>query len=112
MWWLERHAAMLKPARLVGALALAAMLGGCFEPLYGERSLAGGPGLKARMAAVDVFDTEPLPARHPLRTLPNVVATPHIGYVAEALYRTFYRDVVANIEAWLETAGRKYGGAD
>src|SRR5215475_8954034 len=54
MWSLDRRVAMLKPARLAGALALAALLGGCFEPLYGERSLAGGPGLKARMAAVDV----------------------------------------------------------
>ena len=52
MWWLERRAAMLKPFRLVGAFALAAMLGGCFQPLYGDRSLTGGEGLKARMAAV------------------------------------------------------------
>src|SRR5260221_2962399 len=54
MWWLERRAAWIRPARLAGAVALAALLGGCFEPLYGERSLAGGPGLKARMAAVDI----------------------------------------------------------
>ena len=54
MWWLERRAVMIRSARLAGALALAALLGGCFEPLYGERSLAGGPGLKARMGAVDV----------------------------------------------------------
>ena len=54
MWWLERRAALIRPARLAGALALAALLGGCFEPLYGERTLAGGPGLRARMSAVDI----------------------------------------------------------
>ena len=40
--------------RLLPALALAGLLGGCFEPLYGERSLAGGPGLRDRLAAVQV----------------------------------------------------------
>jgi phosphoglycerate dehydrogenase-like enzyme len=52
-------------------------------------------------AAVDVFDEEPLPASHPFRRLENVLATPHIGYVTEELYRTFYGDLVANIAAWL-----------
>jgi phosphoglycerate dehydrogenase-like enzyme len=53
-------------------------------------------------AAIDVFEQEPLPDDHPFRTLDNLLATPHIGYVTENLYRTFYGDVVANIAAWLD----------
>jgi phosphoglycerate dehydrogenase-like enzyme len=55
-------------------------------------------------AALDVFDQEPLPADHPFRTLPNVVATPHTGYVTEETYRVFFGDAAHDIEAWL--AGR------
>jgi phosphoglycerate dehydrogenase-like enzyme len=51
-------------------------------------------------AALDVFEVEPLPTDHPYRTLPNVLATPHVGYVSEELYRTFYSDTVSNIVAW------------
>ena len=52
-------------------------------------------------AAVDVFDAEPLPTGHPFRKLDNVLATPHIGYVTEDLYRTFYGDAAASIRKWL-----------
>ncbi|WP_194910943.1 D-2-hydroxyacid dehydrogenase family protein [Catenulispora rubra] len=51
-------------------------------------------------AAIDVYDIEPLPADHPLRTLPNALATPHIGYVSRDLYETFYGDAVADIIAF------------
>jgi phosphoglycerate dehydrogenase-like enzyme len=53
-------------------------------------------------AAIDVFEQEPLSADHPFRSMDNVLATPHIGYVAEGLYRTFYGGTVANISAWLD----------
>lgn len=52
-------------------------------------------------AALDVFDAEPLPDDHPYRTLPNVVATPHIGYVTRETYAIYYGDAVESIDRWL-----------
>jgi phosphoglycerate dehydrogenase-like enzyme len=56
-------------------------------------------------AAIDVYDTEPLPLDHPYRKLDTLLATPHIGYVSRGLYERFYRDTVSNIVAWLDARG-------
>jgi phosphoglycerate dehydrogenase-like enzyme len=53
-------------------------------------------------AGLDVFGTEPLPADAPLRTAPNTVLTPHLGYVTEGTYAVFYRDAVEDIRAWAD----------
>lgn len=61
-----------------------------------ERRIAG--------AGLDVFEDEPLPGDHPFRTLPNVVATPHIGYVTQDCYAIFYHDIVEDILAFMAGA--------
>ncbi|MGI5443411.1 D-2-hydroxyacid dehydrogenase family protein [Streptomyces shenzhenensis] len=55
-------------------------------------------------AGVDVFDIEPLPAGHPMRTAPRLLATPHLGYVSRANYATYYGQAVEDIQAYLAGA--------
>ena len=95
---------------LVGAAELALMKSTAWlvntsrGPIVDEAALI--EALQARRiagAALDVFEIEPLPADHPFRRLDNVLATPHIGYVTEELYRTFYGDAAASIAAWLDS---------
>ena len=51
-------------------------------------------------AALDVFDREPLPVDHPLRSAPRTVLSPHLGYVTDGTYRVFYGDAVEDVLAW------------
>jgi len=53
-------------------------------------------------AGFDVYDQEPLPLNHPLRSAPNVILTPHIGYVTDENYRSSYPQIVENILAYLD----------
>lgn len=69
-------------------------------PIIDEAALIDAVNRSAIRAAVDVYDSEPLPADHPIRETANTVLTPHIGYVADDEYEVFYRDAVEDIAAF------------
>jgi phosphoglycerate dehydrogenase-like enzyme len=86
--------ALLKPSAYLINTSRAAIVDqdALLDALYAGR-IAG--------AGVDVFDVEPLPADHPMRTAPRLLATPHLGYVSRANYATYYGQAVENIRAFL-----------
>jgi LPS-assembly lipoprotein len=58
MWWPEQRPAGNRFVRLAASLAVAACAGGCFQPLYADHSLDGGPSLRGALAAIDVRQIE------------------------------------------------------
>lgn len=86
-----RELAKLKHGAYVVNVARGGVIDG--EALYSQ--LAGG---HLAGAGLDVFCQEPLPVDDSILTLPNVIATPHIGGVTEASFRMIAKAVVANIE--------------
>jgi phosphoglycerate dehydrogenase-like enzyme len=92
---------------LVGADELAVMRRSAYLVNTARAGLVDTSALVAALVAggiagagLDVYDEEPLPAAHLLRTLPNVLATPHLGYVTEANYRGYFTGAVEDIAAW------------
>jgi phosphoglycerate dehydrogenase-like enzyme len=99
----ERTRGLLGAAELALMKSTAWLVNTSRGPIVDEAALiAALRASRIAGAALDVFDTEPLTADHPYRSLDNVVASPHIGYVTDATYRVFYGDTVENIRAWID----------
>jgi len=71
-------------------------------PLIEEAALLDALHAGRIHAALDVFAEEPLPPQHPLRTAPNTVLTPHLGYGTQDTFAQFYGESVENILAFLD----------
>ena len=93
---------------LIGATDIARMKPGAIlvntsrGPIVDEKALIEAVQARRIVAALDVFDREPLPANHPLRSAPNVVMTPHLGYGVQETWVGFYPQSVENALAFLD----------
>jgi phosphoglycerate dehydrogenase-like enzyme len=91
----ERELALLRPDAL--------LVNTSRGPIVDERALLAAL-LRGHLGGVglDVFDEEPLPVDHPLRTAPRTLLTPHLGYVTRDVYATFWAGVVEDVTAYLD----------
>ncbi len=93
---------------LIGAAEIARMKPGAIlvntsrGPIVDEAALIQAVQQGRIVAALDVFDREPLPPDHPLRKAPNTVLTPHLGYGVRETWQLFYPDSMENALAFIE----------
>ena len=93
---------------LIGAEDIARMKQGAIlintsrGPLIDETALVAAVQAGRIIAALDVYDKEPLPQDHPLRASDHTVLTPHLGYGVDETWRQFYPQSVENAEAFLD----------
>jgi D-3-phosphoglycerate dehydrogenase len=93
---------------VIGAADIARMKRGAIlvntsrAPLVDEAALVAAVREGRIVAALDVYEREPLPADHPLVACSHTVLTPHLGYSVLEVYRVFYQQHVENALAWLD----------
>lgn len=99
----ERTRSLLDAAAFAAMKPSAWLINTSRGPICDEDALAAACAQRTIAGAgLDAFGVEPLPADHPFRTLPNVICTPHIGYVSEQVYDVFYRHIAEDITAFLD----------
>jgi phosphoglycerate dehydrogenase-like enzyme len=101
----DRSRGLVGPAEIGQMKPTAVLVNTSRGPIVDEAALVDA--LQRRTiagAALDVFDDEPLPAAHPLRSLDNTVLTPHTGYVTWGCYEIFFREIAEDIRAWRDGA--------
>jgi len=93
---------------LVGAADIARMKHGAIlvntsrGPIVDEAALLQALHAGKIIAALDVYDREPLPPNHPLRKAPNTVLSPHLGYCVKETWDGFYPQMIENALAFLD----------
>lgn len=108
----DRSRGIVGPAEFASMKPGAIFVNTSRGPLADEAALLDALRSGRIVAGLDVFDVEPLPPGHPFATLPNVVLTPHLGYVVADTMALFYRDSVANIAAFLDGAPIRVANPD
>jgi phosphoglycerate dehydrogenase-like enzyme len=98
----DRTRGIVGPADLARMKRGAILVNTSRGPLVDEAALLERLRTGTLVAGLDVYGQEPLPRDHPLRTLPNVVLTPHLGYCTHCVYAEFYGQSIENILAFLD----------
>ena len=98
----ERTRGIIGPDELARMKDTAILVNTSRGPLIDEEALLKNLHAGRLIAGLDVYEREPLPATHPLRTLPNTVLTPHQGYATKEIYQQFYRESIENVLAFLD----------
>jgi phosphoglycerate dehydrogenase-like enzyme len=99
-----RSRGMISSADLAAMKLGAILVNTSRGPLVDEAALLKALHAGRIHAALDVYSEEPLPPQHPLRTAPNSVLTPHLGYGTQDTFAQFYGESVQNILAFLDHA--------
>lgn len=93
---------------LVGAADIARMKQGAIlintsrGPIVDEAAMVAAVNAGKIVAALDVYDKEPLPVDHPLRNAPNTVLMPHMGYGVKETWDGFYPQMIENALSFLD----------
>jgi phosphoglycerate dehydrogenase-like enzyme len=97
-----RSRGLIGPSEIARMKPSAILINTSRGPIVDEEALLDAVQSRRIVAALDVYDREPLPANHPLRSAPNTVMTPHLGYGVQETWQEFYGQSLENTLAFLD----------